>query len=278
MTDRVKSVAIRVVSDNQAEPPFLAEHGLSLWIEADDRVVLFDTGQGPALEENLRALRLDPKRVDAVVLSHGHFDHTGSLAKILRAKGGRVPVYFHPDALKERFSRSTGKTRSIGIPTEARDALNRLDPSLRIESEGPVRVVPGVWATGTIPRARPPEGADDNLFLPTQRPDPVEDDQALLIRTARGTMVVMGCGHAGVVNTLSYAREMFPGELRAVVGGLHLSRAERPQWETAAAEFHRHGLEQVVTAHCTGQEAAAFLRESLGACCVSAHVGDVFTF
>lgn len=278
MTDRVKSVTLRVVSDNQAEPPFCAEHGLSLWIEADDRVVLFDTGPGPALEENLNALRLDPQRVDAVVLSHGHFDHTGGLAKILRAKKGHVPVYFHPDATKERFSRSTGKTRSIGMPPEARDALDRLDPSLRIESERPVRVVPGVWATGTIPRARPPEGADDNLFLPTQRPDPVEDDQALLIRTARGTVVVMGCGHAGVANTLSYAGELFPGPLRAVVGGLHLSRAERPQWETAAAEFRRHGLEKVVTAHCTGQDAAAFLRKSLGPCCVTARVGDVCVF
>ncbi|MBK8576006.1 MAG: MBL fold metallo-hydrolase [Elusimicrobia bacterium] len=164
------------------------------------------------------------------------------------------------------------------MPKEAQASLLRIPQEDLVETEGPVCVRPGVWATGSIPRLREPEGLDDRLFLLGNRLDAVDDDQALLIQTVEGTLVLMGCGHAGVANTLDHARTLVPGPIRAVIGGFHLSRAERPQWDMARNALVRHNVGKILLCHCTGEEATRYLVDELGPRCLPARAGDVFVF
>ena len=114
MTERVK---ITILVENTAESPgLLAEHGLALWIELSSQCILFDTGQGGVLAHNADRLGLSLSRVDTIVLSHGHYDHTGGLADVLRGDRPTV-IYSHPNALKPKFARNKdGTSREIGIP------------------------------------------------------------------------------------------------------------------------------------------------------------------
>jgi len=275
-----RTVTIRIVTDNNtASPGLRCEHGLSLWIEADDRVVLFDTGQGPALRENTEFLGLDLKRVDSVVLSHGHNDHSGGLSTVIEAKKERVPTFLHVQSRRERFSRSSGKTRSIGLSEESQAALRRLPSDDVFETEAPTCVRPGIWVTGSIPRTYASEGFDDKLFLPDNTPDTVEDDQALFIRTPSGVVVLIGCGHAGLANTLNYIKKLAPGPIRAVIGGFHLFRADhRSFWESVEQTLRYYEVERVVPCHCTGEEATHYLVETLGSRCHPGRAGDLFRF
>ncbi|MBK8575983.1 MAG: MBL fold metallo-hydrolase [Elusimicrobia bacterium] len=275
----VKRLTVRIVTENHAGAGDLVpEHGLCLWIEADEDVILFDTGQGQALLQNAARMGLDLGRVTCLVLSHGHYDHSGGVGAALKATNRPVPVYLHAQARKERFSRSTGKTRSIGMPEEAQAALFQLSPKNLFETDGPVRVRPGVWATGSIPRTREPEGLDRHLFVLGNRRDDVEDDQALLVRTTGGNVIMTGCGHAGVGNTLDFARTLVPGAVRAVIGGFHLSRAGRSRWVMARDALVRHAVGEIIPCHCTGEEATRFLTDQWGSRCRAARAGDVFVF
>jgi 7,8-dihydropterin-6-yl-methyl-4-(beta-D-ribofuranosyl)aminobenzene 5'-phosphate synthase len=272
----VRSLSIRIVTNNHAEPPLRQEHGLSLWIEANSHVILFDTGQGPALSENFPPLGLLLSRIDSVVLSHGHYDHSGGLAAVMEAKG-KVPVFLHPKAMQERFSRRGGEPRSIGLPEASRAAL-KSNGSDVVQSEGPVCICPGVWATGAIPRTNVTEGADENLYLADGSPDTVVDDQAVWIRTFQGIVVLLGCCHAGVINTLDYVNTLTHARIRAVIGGMHLSHADPVRWGAVEKALLRHQVKQVIPCHCTGEKATNYLAEKLGDRCKPGKAGDLISF
>jgi len=160
----IRSLRITVLVDNIArEPGLLAEHGLSLWIEADGRRILFETGQGQALKPNAGRLGIDLERADAVVLSHGHYDHTGGLAE-LPSLGAESAVYLHPLALEAKYSRMpTPSHKAIGIPDRAGRYL--LSSSCRlVATRPPTEVSSGVFVTGQIPRRTPFEDTGGPFF------------------------------------------------------------------------------------------------------------------
>jgi 7,8-dihydropterin-6-yl-methyl-4-(beta-D-ribofuranosyl)aminobenzene 5'-phosphate synthase len=278
----VRSVTITVLVENSVEPAeLIAEHGLAFWIEADGRAVLFDTGQGYALPHNAAALRIDPRRAEAIALSHGHFDHTGGLPCVVDAVDAvdPVPVYAHPAALEPKYKRrEDGSPRPIGMPEPARAALGRMGGSVSIHT-GPVDLVPGVWLTGEVPRDRPSSGERPDFFLDPAmtRPDRVLDDQSLVIDTAGGTVVVLGCTHAGVENTLEHVRRLRPGRrIRAVLGGMHLLHAAAD--EITAAVDYLAALEPdwIAAGHCTGRAAMRALDERFGDRSRPCQVGERF--
>jgi 7,8-dihydropterin-6-yl-methyl-4-(beta-D-ribofuranosyl)aminobenzene 5'-phosphate synthase len=256
------------------------EHGFSLWMEADNFRVLFDTGAGSTLGENARHLGVDLGEVDAVAISHGHNDHTGGLSCAL-SECRKASFFIHPGALRERYSRSAdGSVRSAGFPLGAGELF--ADRKDRVKwTPAMTHVRPGVFVTGEIPRKMPPEASTTHFFLDPGcgTLDPLSDDQALVVDTAQGAVVVLGCSHAGVGNSLAAAlSHSLSGKLRAVIGGMHLVDAPAEQIDQLADRLAQLGPQIICACHCTGQRAKDVLKRMFPAAYREGSTGAVLTF
>ena len=260
------SVKITILVDNQAGPGLAAEHGFALWIETRGGAVLFDTGQGPALPENARALGIDLSTAAHLVLSHGHYDHTGGVRHVLEA-APLIEVHCHPGVVRPRYRKRVPIPKAIQMPRDAQAALDHLPERQLHWISSASRVTEAIGLTGPIPRETPFEDTGGTFFHDPEnrRPDTIEDDLALWIRTDEGLVVCVGCCHAGLINTLRHCSRL-SGENRllAVIGGFHLLHADRRRLGETAAALERQPVATVVPCHCTGGHAVQTLQGVLG--------------
>ena len=273
------SLTCTVLVDDVAGPAgILAEHGLSFWIDADGFRILFDSGQGKAIWDNARLLGIDLKDADAVAISHGHYDHTGGLARLV-SECRKANIYLHPGAVSSRFSRSSdGSIRSIGMPPRAAESLAERADAVRW-TRAAAELHPGIFVTGEIPRDTPPEAPTDRFFLDRECrvPDPFIDDQALVVDTREGAVIFLGCSHAGVGNTLSRALALSrTGKLRAVFGGMHLAEAPQEKLERLADRITLLDPRFIGPGHCTGRHANVYLKNRFSAACTVIRTGMSF--
>ena len=256
-----------------------AEHGLAFHIQFGRHQVLFDTGQSDLLLQNARLLDLDLRRLDAIVLSHGHYDHCGGL-KTAGSLSPACKLLLHPAAVAAKFSANTENTvRFIGMPDDAQEVIR--SSATIVWTRGLTEVVPGLFATGEIPRQTGFEDVGGRFFLDEQcqQPDPLVDDQALFFESEGGLVVLLGCAHAGVVNTLLHIERMTGGKrVRAVLGGMHLLNASPKRLAATVDALRQRGIPLLVPAHCTGWAALARLWESFPGHCAAPGVGHQFTF
>jgi 7,8-dihydropterin-6-yl-methyl-4-(beta-D-ribofuranosyl)aminobenzene 5'-phosphate synthase len=246
---------ITILVDNRAAAGLVGEHGLSIWIEADGRHVLFDTGQGQALALNAAALDVDLRQTDTLVLSHGHFDHTGGVAHVLRT-GGPIDTYCHPGVVLPRYSTRNLAPRQIQMSGSCMVAIDALPQQSLHWVQEPMRISERIGVTGPIPRETAFEDTGGPFYLDPvgRRADAMDNDLALWIETDRGLVVCVGCSHAGVVNTLQYILRLNPGsKIRAVVGGMHLLNASEDRLEQTIAALRALGPGLLVPCHCTGE-------------------------
>jgi 7,8-dihydropterin-6-yl-methyl-4-(beta-D-ribofuranosyl)aminobenzene 5'-phosphate synthase len=280
MGERPGAAGITILVDNKADQGLTSEHGFSAWIEAAGRRLLFDTGQGPALPGNAERLNVDLRAADILVLSHGHYDHTGGIPLVVELAPA-VQVYLHPAATGPRYSIRDGVARSIAMPQAAKAALESIPGGGVHWITKPAEVAAGAGVTGPIPRLTDYEDVGGPFFIDPEgvNGDPIVDDQALWIRTDRGLVVVIGCGHAGLINTLRHVRRL-SGEPRvhAVMGGFHLANASSLRLERTVAALRAADPDLVVPCHCTGDAAAERLRQTLGERVVPGSAGARYTF
>lgn len=257
---------ITIVVDNHAGDGLSAEHGLSLWIEAEGRRILFDTGQGIALETNTRILGVDLDKTDILTLSHGHYDHTGGIAQVLR-RAQKANVYCHPGIVQPRYAIRDGTPKSIQLPRISMAAIDRL-PSQHLHwVQQPMLLSERIGITGPISRETSFEDTGGPFYLDPEgrRADPIEDDLALWIRTDDGVIVCVGCSHAGLVNTLNHVQRLSHGQrIRAVIGGFHLLNASRERLDQTIAALRLFEPDMMIPCHCTGELATDVLRNALG--------------
>jgi len=241
------------------------EHGLSFLIEKDGHKLLFDTGQTGIFAENAAILGVNPADISTVVLSHGHYDHTGGLPVLL----DMVPdltIHAHPDAFYPKFVRHNTGDMPIGMPV-TREELEHRGVTLRLDVS-PSKPGPEIMTTGEIPMITDFEETEPLFF--TERsgekiPDTFTDDQALILDTAKGIVVVFGCAHRGVVNTLEHVVKLTgKPKIHAIMGGLHLGNASGEKLEKIVQAFERFGIEQIGVCHCTGYQATITLGHIFG--------------
>jgi 7,8-dihydropterin-6-yl-methyl-4-(beta-D-ribofuranosyl)aminobenzene 5'-phosphate synthase len=258
----IENLTITQLVENAASSPgLLGEHGASFFIEADEHCLLLDTGQGLTLRHNAARLGIALERVTAVALSHGHYDHTGGLDTVIECTGGAIDLYLHPEALASKFNRDG---RPIGSPITDLEVLR---PRVRrlIADTGPIEIRPGIQLSGEIPRRHPIEDTGGPFYRDAARTeiDALPDDQALIIDTPAGLVVVLGCGHSGVINTLDHVRTLAPGRpIRAVLGGTHLLRASTERLDFTVRVLTGFGIDYLAPNHCTGLAATCLLRQS----------------
>jgi len=238
----------------------IGEHGLSFFIESGDCRILFDAGQGLGLRKNAATLGIDLTSVDQVVLSHGHYDHSGGL-NALFDENRHTTITAHPDALEDKLARTRTGYRYIGMAPDIRNRLDR-DATLRLESSS-VTIAPGIMTTGEVPLRTDFEAVNPEFFVRRRGreiPDPMADDQALIVETEKGLVILLGCSHRGVINTLLHATALVPGKpVHAVMGGLHLGRASDSRLRAVADSLKQFDIETIIVGHCTGARAIHYL-------------------
>ncbi len=271
-------IKITVLSENSATTGFLAEWGLSILIEVDGHRYLLDTSQSFTAVHNAQLLGIDLATVEKVILSHGHYDHTGGLLEVLR-RTGPIDIIAHPDIWEAKYAVYGEYRRYIGIPF-SREQLEGLGACFHL-SRQPVWLDERTVTSGEIPMTTEYEAPDARLCVregDSFRPDPFADDLAVAIKSQEGLVIVLGCGHRGMINTIRHFQEITGEErVHTIVGGTHLIAAS-PEWLAQASEdLRRIGVGRIGVSHCTGLPASCWLAGEFPEAFFSSNAGMSFT-
>ncbi|EMG38631.1 metal-dependent hydrolase, beta-lactamase superfamily II [Desulfocurvibacter africanus PCS] len=266
-----------VLVDNRSGGQGLgSEWGLSLLVAAGGQKWLWDTGKSGLFLDNAKRLGLDLSHIDGLALSHGHYDHVGGLVALVDA-GFSGPIAAHPALTRQRFSIKASEHKEIGMEAGLRALLpGRLQPVSNNRS-----LAPGLRFVTDIPRRPGRFTATANFYLDQEasKPDSVPDDAFLLMDTPRGAVVVLGCCHSGLANSLLQAAELAKAKkLHAVVGGMHLYSAGQDAQEEAAEVLETLECEIIFPGHCTGDASISFLEQRIPGRVRPLHTGLCFAF
>ena len=245
------------------------EHGFSAFIETDLGNYLFDAGSGQSVVANSLTFDKDLRSVKKILLSHGHFDHTGGLPEVLKVKG-KVDVYAHPHVFSDRIAihkeddRET--KRFVGIPYK-RGYLESLGANFVLNAAF-TEVEKGMFLTGEVPRKTDFEKPDPGLFTEINGKtvqDTFPDDQSLILDNEKGLILILGCAHSGMINIIHHVMEKTGKErFCAILGGTHLDFLSPDQLEGSIAFLKKTKIEKIGVSHCTGMRAACRLHQEFG--------------
>jgi 7,8-dihydropterin-6-yl-methyl-4-(beta-D-ribofuranosyl)aminobenzene 5'-phosphate synthase len=235
-----QGIVLTVVSNNVATNKHLqTSWGMSCLVEGTEKTYLFDTGgDGEILLSNMKKLGKDPEQIDAVFLSHNHADHTEGLWKLLRVLSNKRVEIYVPKSFPPGFSARAAKAGATVI-----------------EVDEPREISPAIYTTG-------------------ERGTSIKE-QALVIKTSEGLVVLTGCSHPGIVDMVKTAKRIGHGEVLLVTGGFHLMRSRRSHVERVIDELKRLGVQRVGPSHCTGERAMEMFERAWGADFVDLGCGGV---
>lgn len=250
------------------------EFGLSIYIKKDQRELLFDLGYSDIYLENAKALGVEVSKVEAVVFSHGHNDHTEGIRSFVK-ENEKAPIYVHKNAFRHTFGMENDilDEETSGILWDKKDYESRL-----IYTEGVVKLFDDVYIVGDIPKVKeyaPAEffysiGENGELIL-----DDMSHEQMLIIKEEEGIYIFSGCSHTGIISVIERAKELFPGEkVAGVIGGMHLYPASHSLRTKVCQRIALEEIPLVVPVHCTGLKAICMLKSLLGDKCHLMCAGD----
>ena len=278
---QVKSLRIEVLSTMLTSDQGIGEWGFSAVVDVDGHRILFDTGDRPeTVLNNAKELHVDLSNITDVVLSHNHHDHTGGLMTLRRAM-----MKSNPSALSHAYvgkgifdPRRTDKGQALDFMLTTRREYEGSGGKF-VELDHPTEILPGVWLTGPVPRKYPERNWSGHVEIQTKdgwKEDTIPEDMSLVISTAQGLVVLSGCGHSGIINTLEYARgSIRNAPIHAALGGFHLYQLDDEKLQWTATKLREFGLQNFLGAHCTGIESVYRIREIAGLTRRTGSVGSV---
>ncbi len=280
MIRRVEITVLVEDSTNIDKPDVIAKHGLSLFIQAETRrgelFLMMDTGPSPdVLNHNSKVMNIDLTETMAIIISHGHYDHTGGLMEALKHMERGVPVIVHPQAFNPKF-KVDPVIKYIGPPFNFAD-VEKLGGKL-VLSRNPVKIADEIFSSGEIKRNMPVE--EENNFWTVDKEefirDPLMDDQALFLNIkGKGLVVISGCAHSGIMNTIKQAQEvMRENKVYAVLGGFHLIKASDERIQATVNELLKVKPEIIAPCHCTGDKTISLLKKVFGDHCQRLQTGS----
>jgi 7,8-dihydropterin-6-yl-methyl-4-(beta-D-ribofuranosyl)aminobenzene 5'-phosphate synthase len=259
----------------------IGEWGFAALLEVDGQRLLIDTGERPeTVVKNASELGIDLSGVSDLVLTHNHSDHTSGLLSLRRELSKKNPrALSRVHVAKGIFFSRPGAGGTEGNGLLPIRAAYEASGGVFVEHEGPAQLLPSVWFTGPVPRRHPERNwsVTGQVLTPSGLvEDTVPEDASLVIDTPQGLVLISGCGHAGIINTIEHARTIVrAAPLVAAVGGFHLFAATDATIEWTAGKLREFGLQHLLGAHCTGIEAVYRLRDLVGLTRKTAVVGAV---
>jgi len=260
-------IRLKTLCENTAScPDITAEWGWSIFIEADGINILFDTGGGMTVPRNAARMGVDLQTIDKIILSHAHSDHTGGLREVL--KSSKHPeVIAHPAVWIDKYSRKSTEDEAVfrGIPFAKAELDNYASFTF---SDSPVNIAENILTTGEIPRITEYETIESNFYA-MQNGDLVQDDfkddLALILKTPQGLVIILGCAHRGIINTIQHARNITGVEtVHTVIGGTHLFPKKDTPVEKTIKALKELDVQNIGVSHCTGFKAAMKVSEAFG--------------
>jgi len=279
----VRNLRLTILVEDERNPRFpslKSQHGLCIHAEVTVKnkrfAFLIDTGPSPkTLRRNAEALKIDLSKIKGVFLTHGHYDHTGGLLEVLKHIDKNVPIVAHPLIFEPKFSFKPTLTY-IGAPISLMEVKNQ-GASLLL-SRNPVQFMEGISTTGEIERVTSYEKVEGLWTVSRERfiPDILLDDQALIFKIeGKGLVIISGCAHSGIVNTVLHSRKIMKVEkIHAVIGGFHLKDANEERIRQTIKDLAEFNPEMICPCHCTGRKATAMLKEAFGEDCIIVKTGD----
>lgn len=279
---QVQKLKITILSTMLADGQELGEWGFAALVEVDGHRILFDTGaHNDVVLKNVRSLNLDLSTVPEVILSHSHSDHVGGFMTLRESVMAKTPGALARTHVGEGIFYPRASLR----PDVEDNQMLRIKADYEktggvfISHDKPVQLYPGVWLTGPVPRKYPERNWSGSGKVSTPAgvvEDNLPEDMALIFDTEQGLVVLTGCGHAGVVNIIDYARSIVrPARVHALIGGIHLFNAKEETLQWTTGKLKEFGVDNLLGAHCTGIETLYRLRQDLALDRAHAVVGAV---
>ena len=240
-----------------------AEHGLSLLIQGEGRKVLYDTGASPRFLLNAKNLGVDLHGLDALVLSHGHYDHTGGAAALLAGSLRPRTVYLGRDFFGERYVRRTEGVEEIGSLLE-RDTLERSEIPWTVVGEKPLDLGGGMWLVSGFTSTEEVERPSPRMLRRVggqMVTDPFTDEVAVVLEGREGLTLSSGCAHVGILSMCARAAELFGRPVTGFVGGTHLMAADDDRVRYTCDRLRERGMTRLGACHCSGERASAYFQE-----------------
>ena len=265
---------IILLAENKVEKRnLIAEHGLSFYISYKGKKYLFDTGQGLAIFHNANKINIGLEKLDAVILSHGHDDHSGGLRKLLKINN-KLKVISHPKTFLKKYKIENGEKVFIGsdIKEDEIDNLVKIKERMEIDK--------GIFVTGEV-KTKNDDYINDKYLVEEngqEKIDDFADDMSLYFETAKGIVILLGCSHKGVINIIKEIEEQTNKKIRAILGGMHLKHSSDYEIDEIVNYLKKIDFDFLAPIHCTGNKAAMKMKKVFGDKVNLAYTGDSFSF
>ena len=228
------------------------EHGFSAYVETEEICVLFDTGQSGAFAKNAAALGIDLSMADAVILSHGHYDHTGGVPELLKCLKRNTPIYVGKEFFNPKYKLlEDGTWKYNGNPFEKPEGVK-----FQFVDQDVTKLSESIYLFKNFERVNDFEEVNPKFYVKTEGgfiQDMFPDEIALGIKTKQGLVLLVGCSHVGIINILEHVKKHLQLPVAAVIGGTHLVEAGEERLRETVAALNAHGVKTIAVSHCTGE-------------------------